>query len=442
MKIRAEEACYWAREMRLRAKAAAQAFGLVHLKNVRDPDYYLRLGNLLKRHGRLDEAADAFRRSFELNPSRAAYVELIRLCGSRAAFPVINATRPGGLADTLYFEIDLLLTWGRQHTTLSGVQRVAVGILQQVLAVAEKNPEAFAFVFGSVTGDGFWLAAPADLGRLIKAFIGASAPQKHFIRIIETIERRAVLARPEAGQCYFALWAFHDDTARFARLKAAGVVLGMYVYDLIALTHPEYFDEAQRRNFVLATGDDFAIFDFALTISEFTARETRRFQREYQLRQIPVEAVPLAHPLPKKARDGASWDGAVAPLRTRSFVLFVSTIEARKNHTYLVDIWTRFLEEGLDPPDLAFVGRERLARRRTHGASKGYELSRGAYPRLARRLRRRARNTLPALHVHDVSKRCRGVGTSCRGEPDARAAVRCVQQFVNSGSGRRPCRLY
>ena len=82
MKIRAEEARYWAREMRLRAKAAAHAFGLVHLKNVRDPDYYLRLGNLLKRHGRFDEAADAFRRSFELNPSRAAYVELI---GSVAA---------------------------------------------------------------------------------------------------------------------------------------------------------------------------------------------------------------------------------------------------------------------------------------------------------------------------------------------------------------------
>ena len=119
MKIRAEEARYWAREVRLRAKAAAHAFGLVHIKDVRDPDYYLRLGNLLKRRGRFDEAAGAFRRSFELNASRAAYIELIRLCGSNAAFPLFEATRPNGVADTVYFEIDLLLTWGNSKRRLA-----------------------------------------------------------------------------------------------------------------------------------------------------------------------------------------------------------------------------------------------------------------------------------------------------------------------------------
>jgi hypothetical protein len=35
----------------------------------------------------------------------------------------------------------------------------------------------------------------------------------------------------------------------------------------------------------------------------------------------------------------------------------VSTIEARKNHSYLVAAWKHFWDEGLDPPDLVFVGR-------------------------------------------------------------------------------------
>lgn len=95
-----------------------------------------------------------------------------------------------------------------------------------------------------------------------------------------------------------------------------------------------------------------------LTISEFTARDVKRFLEQQGLRRVPVEAVPLSHVLHgKKSRRPMLWSDALVPLEHRPFVLSVSTIEARKNHTYLLSIWKLFIEEGLDPPDLVFVGR-------------------------------------------------------------------------------------
>ena len=39
------------------------------------------------------------------------------------------------------------------------------------------------------------------------------------------------------------------------------------------------------------------------------------------------------------------------------FVLFVATIEGRKNHQLMLDIWRRMVVDGDDPPSLVCVGR-------------------------------------------------------------------------------------
>ena len=94
-----------------------------------------------------------------------------------------------------------------------------------------------------------------------------------------------------------------------------------------------------------------------LTISEFTAREVGRYRERFGLPPMPIKAVPLAHASAIAPRKRPVWGPQVAHLRDRPFVLMVSTIEARKNHMYLVAAWKQFLDEGLDPPDLVFVGR-------------------------------------------------------------------------------------
>ena len=174
--------------------------------------------------------------------------------------------------------------------------------------------------------------------------------------------QHAIPIKPVRAHTYVilgAFWGFNGDATRYARLKAAGVTVGGYIYDLIPLTHPEYCDAHLVSDFALSLGDGLAAFDFVLTISEYTAQEVKRMQRRHNLPFVPVQAVPLAHVLKGDVvPNGQSfWTSNIAALRDRPFVMMVCTIESRKNHAYLVSAWKFFLEEDLDPPDLVFVGR-------------------------------------------------------------------------------------
>ncbi len=324
-----------------------------------DADAHLQLGHALKLHGRLEDARQAYLTSMELKPSKAALEEVAGLSTAEAAQDLIAASTSHDRDGTIYLEVDDLLDYLRSHRTLSGIQRVQVGIIQY--AISEGDGQ-YAFVRTGRHAAGFWRLDPADLQAVIDHVRQAVVSQDRLLSLIAGAEQRATLVEPIRGQTYFVLgafWGFGSNAARYARLKRAGVAVGVYIYDLIPVTHPEYCVAGLVSEFSFALGDGLHAFDFVLTISEYVAQDVRKFLHKHGLRDIPVAAVPLAHQLhDRPAISGsAAWRGAIAPLQGRRFVLMVSTIEARKNHIYLYSVWKALLEEGLDPPDLVFVGR-------------------------------------------------------------------------------------
>ncbi len=324
-----------------------------------DADAHLQLGHVLKLHGDLEAARHAYKTSMELKPSKAALEEAAALGNAEAAQQMIAASTSHDQDGTIYLEVDDLLDYLRSHRTLSGIQRVQVGIVQHAIDEADGR---YAFVRTGKHAAGFWRLDPADLLTIIDHLRQASVSQDRLLSLIGIAEQRAVLVEPVRGQAYFVLgafWGFGSNAARYARLKRAGVAVGVYIYDLIPVTHPEYCVAGLVSEFSFALADGLHAFDFVLTISEYVAKDVRKFLRKHGLRDIPVAAVPLAHQLhDRPASSGpAAWRGAIAPLRDRPFVLMVSTIEARKNHIYLYSVWKALIEEGLDPPDLVFVGR-------------------------------------------------------------------------------------
>jgi FkbM family methyltransferase len=93
-----------------------------------------------------------------------------------------------------------------------------------------------------------------------------------------------------------------------------------------------------------------------VAISEHTARQYRALIAAPNLIEVPLDACPL--PLALVARAGSLAPRPVAALEGRRFVLYVSTIETRKNHQILLHAWDRLLRE-LPPdqvPQLVFVG--------------------------------------------------------------------------------------
>lgn len=328
-----------------------------------DPDAHLQLGHALKQQAKRAEAAQSFARSLELAPTRATFDEVTSLGGTKRASKILGKAARQNAPDVVLFEVDDLLGWLQQHRTLSGIQRVQVGIVRNVLSKILSDDEGkFGFVRTRNEGGGFWQFWPTDLQDIIEYATGTDVERGELTRLLAKAEQAAVELKPAKGQCYFilgAFWGFNGDASRYARLKQAGVLVGVYIYDLIPITHPEFCDAHLVSEFTLSLGDGFSVFDFVLAISEFAAQDVRRLQESLGLRRVPVQAVPLAHVLREELleEDSSGWTPAISALRGRRFVLSVSTIEARKNHAYLVTAWRLMLEEGLDPPDLVFVGK-------------------------------------------------------------------------------------
>ena len=176
-------------------------------------------------------------------------------------------------------------------------------------------------------------------------------------------EARAVATNvvTEPGDLYFLpgpFWTASSSNHLISTLKSRGVVVGAYIYDLIPMTHPQFCEDAHCSVFAAAFAELVPQLDFALTISEFVAKELRRMLEVHDLFVPPILAAPLAHELEARGSyDVAERKAVLDRFSGRPFVLCVGTIEARKNHLYLLNVWRTLEAEGVELPLLVFVGR-------------------------------------------------------------------------------------
>lgn len=90
--------------------------------------------------------------------------------------------------------------------------------------------------------------------------------------------------------------------------------------------------------------------------SRVVVKDIERYCHREGIRVPPLVVAPLGH---RRSRHSASAK-LRSPLQSGRFALFVSTIEPRKNHRLLIDVWRQLLDEGVPQQyafDLVFVGR-------------------------------------------------------------------------------------
>ena len=136
---------------------------------------------------------------------------------------------------------------------------------------------------------------------------------------------------------------------------------GVLVHDLVPVRRPEWCHAGVTRTFGAWYSDVLPFCDVVLANSRHTAQDTEAFARERGIALPgPVRPVPVGTGF-GAARDAGPVEGALAG---REYVLFVSTMEARKNHALIVRVWQRLLAEVAagaraenSVPDLVFAGR-------------------------------------------------------------------------------------
>ena len=166
---------------------------------------------------------------------------------------------------------------------------------------------------------------------------------------------RALIARLRADRSapiYLLVSHHHLEKRRLiARLKArAGARFVCFVHDLIPIEFPEYVRPGQAA-IHLRRIETAARYADALIVNSAATRAALQPHLERAGRAPPVLVAPLGVDLPPAPIDcGPAFD--------RPYFVYVSTIEARKNHLLLLSLWRRLASElGDRAPLLVLVGK-------------------------------------------------------------------------------------
>lgn len=258
---------------------------------------------------------------------------------------------------TLWCDLTALV----RHTgTVSGIQRAAAGVATGLRET--RGASALRFCHFEKLG-GFATLDDAAVDALLATLGETAAPSGAGESVLGRLRRRFAserLAAPFAPGDVLVNPGFTTYKPRqldaVARLLAPIAYAG-FVYDLLPVRFPEWWTPAQQaryRAWFAWSGRHAALL---LCCSESTRRDAVAFYREAGIEPGAIETLLLGDTLPRRlATEREQADGAAAE---RPFVLYVSTLEVRKNHRLLFQVWRRLLaEHGPDRvPDLVFVGR-------------------------------------------------------------------------------------
>src|SRR5207248_2053625 len=114
-----------------------------------------------------------------------------------------------------------------------------------------------------------------------------------------------------------------------------GVVVGVFIHDILPMTAPEYFEARDRRVFVKGAVEALAFADFALTTSEYNKTALTEHMKAQRALPLPLHLISLGRQPARTPSIKSDVSDAVAGILKQSYVLCVGTIEVRKNPTYL-----------------------------------------------------------------------------------------------------------
>jgi glycosyltransferase involved in cell wall biosynthesis len=196
----------------------------------------------------------------------------------------------------------------------------------------------------------------AELGRSAREARSAAAAAS---RSLPRSRRPACFSeRWNAGTVYCSAgadWLDGDLSYLAERRDARAFTTVLTVYDLIPMVVPQFVrpEHELEQHFVQLV----ELADRILVISESTASDLRLFASSRDLVVPPLVKIPLGGELSQQARSAPS-DPVLAHTLRHGFVLVVGTVEIRKNHHLLLDVWEMMLADRgpQDTPRLVIAG--------------------------------------------------------------------------------------
>jgi glycosyltransferase involved in cell wall biosynthesis len=247
--------------------------------------------------------------------------------------------------------------------TPTGIDRVELAYAEHLLADAANTGFAAVNDLGGLA----WL--PRDMAEEFVLGIAAAwrdgpsvgVHDRHLRRLAIKI-RISLLASGERGfrsrlramseTPIYLLVSHHHLEKRgiFERIKTrTGARFVCLIHDLIPIEYPEYAKPGQAENHQRRI-ETAARFADALIVNSQVTGKAMRPHLEAAGRSPPVLVAPFGTDLPPPPAEPA-------PGSKRPYFVYVSTIEARKNHLLLLNLWRRLASDvGTAAPQLVLIG--------------------------------------------------------------------------------------
>jgi glycosyltransferase involved in cell wall biosynthesis len=354
---------------------------------------WVQLGHAIKEQRRLEEAELAYVRAVELDPkssdarlqlghcrkllgrlaqAQADYLSALRLDGDNAharqellSMGWTPAATEKAAGANVVVEITDLLDHLNAKRLLTGIQRVQWE-LARALRNAPEQPSQLAYY--DSTRD-FWVEVPpADAALLFEnqvAGVRLDDERRHALAsaILSRIRSAPLMQFSNGAQLFNpgASWSLLNYFLSVREAKRRfGIRYLPYVHDCIPVLFPEYCTEDTVHNYWNWVLGLFQHADGICTNSRNTKADIERLAAKLGCRPVSVTAIPLNGSIDSASGESLEAEAFLArhKLAGRRYVLFVSTIEPRKNHALALSAWSELLKarEPESVPLLVCVG--------------------------------------------------------------------------------------
>jgi glycosyltransferase involved in cell wall biosynthesis len=333
-------------------------------------DAFLQLGHLLKILDRKADAEDNYARAHSLDPgNRDSHRELVALGWSRTRLNRIRRRQvdAGEITGQVVVELSDLLDFLQHSKFPTGIQRVQLVLAEAIGELTDERAASFA-AYDTFRNKWFPILRSqvqeiidlVDEASLLSDEARSARASRLRASILDAGEyeftSRSILINPGTS------WGFLNY---FLALRDARNRYGLryvpFIHDCIPLIFPEHCNPNLITDFIFFINRMLTSADLILVNSENTRADVAKAAAELDLPLPPCVTVPLNGHFQSAARSDAESADAFTLLREnnldmREFVLFVSTIEPRKNHALALSVWSKMIKSGRQVPVLVCVG--------------------------------------------------------------------------------------
>lgn len=321
-------------------------------------DTHVQIGHIFKMTGRTDDAITSYSQAVEIDPRLESGWRELRLFGIERVVEYSSGER----LPVRVIDLSDVFFYLKHHSTVSGIQRVQIGIANSLIELSNVTSE-YIFVTDTADHSGYIEVSYDLIGRLVRTLSQSTVSLTDLRRIGAQAESDGSRYTPAPGDVVLilgAFWVLPNIIEQLISFKRSGVRIGVMIHDVIPITHPEYCERDLTDTFHMYVQSVLSIVDLIISISENTHCEVLRLMNN---RSMPIPDMVIlknAHATWRRRPIAtASASIEIADIIESPYVLYVSTIEIRKNHTTLFKAWKKLIENhGIESvPTLVFVGR-------------------------------------------------------------------------------------